>query len=167
MRKSCRKSPTSWIDTCPYADSVTVNVLTEIIIDRPVSVVAAYASDPDTATEWYVNITHVNWKTPKPAVEGSLVEFTAQFLGRKLVYTYEVAKVISDARFVMRTADGPFPMETTYTFAAHGDGKTRMTLRNQGEPSGFGKIMGPLMEKAMRRANTKDLQNLKSILEAR
>ncbi|WP_018162160.1 SRPBCC family protein [Smaragdicoccus niigatensis] len=146
---------------------MTVNVLTEIVIDRPVSVVAAYASDPDNATDWYVNIVGVNWKTPKPAVEGSLVEFTAQFLGRKLVYTYEVAEVIPDARFVMRTADGPFPMETTYTFATVGDGKTLMTLRNQGEPSGFGKIMGRLMEIAMRRANTNDLQKLKSILEAR
>jgi hypothetical protein len=166
MRNVSRRNPTSWTAICPYADGVTVNVLTDIVVDRPVSVVAAYASDPDNATAWYVNITDVTWKTPKPAVAGSLVEFTAQFLGRKLVYTYEVAEVIPDAKFVMRTADGPFPMETTYTFVAEGDGKTRMTLRNQGEPSGFGKIVGPLMEKAMHRANTKDLQKLKSILEA-
>ncbi|MCE5289364.1 MAG: SRPBCC family protein [Nocardiaceae bacterium] len=146
---------------------MTVNVLTEIVIDRPVSVVAAYASDPDSATQWYVNIVDVRWKTPKPAVEGSLIEFTARFLGRRLVYTYEVAEVIPAARFVMRTADGPFPMETTYTFEAAGAENTRMTLRNQGEPSGFGRIIGPLMEKAMRRANTNDLQKLKSILEAR
>ena len=65
----------------------------------------------------------------------------------------------------MRTAQGPFPMETTYTWAPDGAG-TRMTLRNRGEPSGFAKATGPMMAVAMKRANTKDLAKLKSILEA-
>ena len=145
---------------------MTVNVLTNVVIDRPRSVVATYASDPDNATQWYVNIKSVAWKTDRPAVAGSLMEFTAQFLGRKLVYTYEVAQVVPDEKFVMRTADGPFPMETTYTFADAGEGRTLMTLRNRGEPSGFGRVVGPLMEKAMRRANNKDLKRLKEILES-
>ena len=41
-----------------------------------------------------------------------------------------------------------------------------MTLGNRGEPSGFGRIVAPLMASAMRRANEKDLVRLKSILEA-
>jgi hypothetical protein len=40
-----------------------------------------------------------------------------------------------------------------------------MTLRNRGAPSGFGKLVAPVMEPAMRRANRKDLQLLKAILE--
>jgi hypothetical protein len=65
----------------------------------------------------------------------------------------------------MRTAQGPFPMETTYTWSATNDGKTRMTLRNRGEPAGFSKLVAPLMVRAMRRANRKDLAKLRSILE--
>jgi hypothetical protein len=57
-------------------------------------------------------------------------------------------------------------METTYTWAAVGDGATRMTLRNRGEPSGFSKLTAPFMAAAMRRANRKDLANLRRILEA-
>ena len=57
----------------------------------------------------------------------------------------------------MRTAQGPFPMETTYTFADAGGGATRMTLRNRGEPAGFAKVAAPVMAPAMRRANGKDL----------
>jgi hypothetical protein len=57
-------------------------------------------------------------------------------------------------------------METTYTWEPAAGGGTRMTLRNRGEPKGFGKLVGPLMAGAMRRANQKDLAKLKSILES-
>ncbi len=143
-----------------------VDVTTEITIDRRRSEVAEYACDPDHATEWYANITEVNWKSPKPLAVGSLVEFTAKFLGRRLVYTYEIAELVPGTRFVMRTADGPFPMVTTYEFSEVGAEATRMTLRNAGTPGGFAKIAARGMQRAMRSANEKDLQRLKAVLEA-
>ncbi|TQC41415.1 ATPase [Rhodococcus sp. WS4] len=143
-----------------------VDVLTEIVIERPRHYVAAYVSDPGNSTQWYVNIKAVQWKTPKSAIPGSRVEFIAQFLGRTLTYTYEVTEWVPDERFVMWTAEGPFPMETTYAWADSADGNTRMTLRNRGEPSGFSRMTAPIVAMAMRRANTKDLARLKAILEA-
>jgi hypothetical protein len=95
------------------------------------------------------------------------MEFVARFLGRKLAYTYEVVELVPEQRLVMRTAEGPFPMETTYTWQPIDATRTRMTLRNRGEPAGFGKVAAPVMAAAMRRANEKDLANLKRILEAR
>ena len=89
----------------------------------------------------------------------------AHFLGRRLAYTYELIEWVPGARLVMRTAEGPFPMETSYSWEAQGEGKTRMTLRNRGEPKGFSKLVGPLMAAAMRRANRKDLARLKALLE--
>lgn len=144
-----------------------VDVQTEIQIDRPRRQVAAYASDPDNATSWYENIKAVDWKTPKPAEVGSKIAFVATFLGRRLVYTYEVQELVPDERFVMRTAEGPFPMETSYGWKDAADGRTIMTLRNRGEPSGFAKLAAPVMARAMRRANQKDLARLRDILEAR
>ena len=142
-----------------------VDVETKIVIERPRSEVAAYVCDPDNATAWYVNIKAVQWKSPKPAALGSRMEFTAQFLGRKLTYTYEVTDLVPDECFVMRTAEGPFPMETTYTWTDTSAGHTRMTLRNRGAPSGFSKVTAPVMALAMRRANNKDLMRLKQVLE--
>ena len=143
---------------------MTVDVLTEIQIERPRHDVAAYAANPDNATAWYENIEHVEWPTAKPLEVGSRVAFVARFLGRRLTYTYEVRELERGERLVMSTADGPFPMETTYEWSDAAGG-TRMTLRNRGEPTGFSKVAAPVLEAAMRRANAKDLRRLKQILE--
>ena len=145
---------------------MTVDVRTEIDIDRPRSAVGSYASDPDNATSWYTNIKSVEWKTPRPLAVGSRLAFVAEFLGRRLAYTYEVKEYVPGERFVQSTAEGPFPMETTYTFEDTPAGGTRMTLRNRGAPAGFSKLVAPMMGTAMRKANRKDLERLKSILEA-
>ena len=144
---------------------MAVDVVTEVDIDRPREEVAAFAVDPDNATSWYENIERVEWQTTPPLAVGSRLSFVARFLGRELAYTYEVVEHEAGERFVMRTAEGPFPMETTYTWRDTEGGGTHMTLRNRGEPAGFSKLSAPLMRPAMRRANTKDLRALKRLLE--
>ncbi len=93
-------------------------------------------ADPANAPLWYANIDSVEWLTPPPVAVGSRMAFVARFMGRRLAYTYEVVEFVPGQRLLMRTAQGPFPMETTYTWEPDGAG-TRMTLRNRGEPSGF------------------------------
>jgi uncharacterized membrane protein len=144
-----------------------VDVETQITIRRPRGEVATYAADPDNATAWYEKIKSVEWKTERPLAAGSKIAFVAQFLGRRLSYIYEITELAPGDRIVMRTVDGPFPMETTYTWEDTADGDTRMTLRNRGEPSGFSRLITPMLGAAMRRANRKDLARLERILEAR
>jgi uncharacterized membrane protein len=145
---------------------MAVGVTTEIVIDRPSAQVAAYTADPTHAPEWYANIESVSWRSPPPEQIGSRMDFVARFLGRRLAYTYRIVDLLPGQRLVMRTAQGPFPMETTYTWKPVDGGRTRMTLRNRGEPAGFGKVAAPVMAAAMRRANQKDLAALKRIVEA-
>lgn len=141
-----------------------VDVQTTITIDRPRAAVATFASDPDNVTRWYRNISSVRWETEPPARVGSRIAFVARFLGRRLAYTYEIRELEPGHRMVMSTSEGPFPMETTYTWTDDGD-RTRMTLRNRGTPSGFARIGAPLLTAAMRRANAQDLAALKQVLE--
>ena len=144
---------------------MAVDVSSEIVIQRPRHEVAEYASNPDHAPAWYVNIKTVEWKTDPPVKVGSQIAFVAHFLGRRLAYTYEVIELVPGERFVMRTAQGPFPMETTYTWETATGGGTRMTLRNRGMPKGFSRLVAPLMARAVRSANRKDLAALKALLE--
>lgn len=144
-----------------------VDVRVETVIDSAPERVALFAGDPANAPRWYANIRSVDWQTPPPVAVGARADFVAYFLGRRLAYTYEVVELEPERRLVMRTTDGPFPMETTYTWEPAGPGKTRMTLRNRGNPSGFSRMAAPVLERAMRRATTKDLARLKAILEAR
>jgi hypothetical protein len=145
---------------------VSLEVVTETEIARPRGEVAEFAADPDNATRWYANIESVRWETPRPLAVGSRLAFVARFLGRPLSYTYEVREHVPGERLVMATDVGPMPMETTYEWRDSLSDGTLMTLRNRGEPSGFAHVAAPLVARAIRHANIKDLRKLKEILEA-
>lgn len=145
---------------------MNVDVLTETLIRRTPDDVATFVMNPKNAPLWYVNIKAAEWKSDPPLRVGSLITFGAEFLGKRLVYTYQILELIPGHKLVMSTAEGPFTMTTEYVFAPTAEGDTRMTLRNYGSPSGFGALMAPFMSGAMRRANTKDLALLKKILES-
>ena len=145
-----------------------VDVTSRIQIGRPREQVAAFAMDPDNAPKWYADIQSVKWNTPPPLEVGSRIAFVAEFLGRRLAYTYEIVTLVSGMRLVMRTSDGPFPMEMSFRWESTSDVSTRMTLRNRCTPTGFAGIIAAFMtEAAIRRANGKDLARLKQILEDR
>ena len=145
--------------------AMAVDVVSDIVINKARDEVAAYAGDPTNAPRWYVNIKSVEWQTPPPIRIGSRVSFVAHFLGRRMAYTYEITELVPATKLVMRTSQGPFPMETTYTWEDTPNGGTRMTLRNRGNPTGFSTVLGPLTGIAIKRANTKDLRALKAHLE--
>ena len=145
---------------------MAVDIETSVVIERPRAEVADFAANPSNAPSWYVNIKSVEWKTEPPLTVGSQLAFVAHFLGRRMAYTYEVVELVPDERFVMRTAEGPFPMEATYAWEAATDGGTRMTLRNRGIPVGFSRLVAPFMARAVRSANRKDLAALKTLLES-
>lgn len=145
---------------------MVVDVLSEIVIDRPRGSVAAYATDPSNAPSWYANIKSAELKTPPPLRVGSRVEFRARFLGRTIIYTYDFTELVPGERLVMRTPEGQTQWVTTYTWeSVDSDRGTRMTLRNWGEPGVFASIAKPLLMRSMRGATTKSLTRLKAILE--
>ena len=146
---------------------MAVDVRVETLIARPVDEVSAYAGDPSRAPEWYANISSVEWRTPAPMRVGSRIAFVAHFLGRRLEYVYEIVELEPGRRLVMQTDGRPFPMRTTYEWERVDDDRTRMVLRNTGQPKGFAAIGARPMAAAMRGAMTKDLARIRTLLESR
>ena len=142
-----------------------VDVITEIAIEKPIAEVAGFVAEPDNAPIWYDNIKSAVWKTPKPLATGSQITFKAAFMGKTMEYTYEVTEYIHGKKMVMQTAEGPFPMKTTYLWESKAESSTLMTLRNTGQPTGLSALFKPVMSAMMKKANRKDLKKLKQILE--
>ncbi|HXJ65589.1 MAG TPA: SRPBCC family protein [Actinomycetota bacterium] len=143
-----------------------VDISSEIVIDRPRAEVAAFAGDPDNAPAWYEHVKRVVWRTRRPLAVGTQVGFLAESLGRQLEFIYEVTALVPGERLVMRSEEGRFPMETTYSWRDEPGGGTRMSLSNHAEPRGVGRLSASLLKRSMRRANAKDLSRLKHLLES-
>jgi uncharacterized membrane protein len=144
-----------------------VDVNSEIEIARPREDVAAYASDPDHVPDWHANIADVMWESPPPLAVGTRISFVTEILSQRLTYTYQVTELVQGELLVISTEEGPFPIETTYTWEEAPGGNTVMRLRNRGEPIGLGKKMSArLLARSIRRANEADLRRLKEILES-
>ncbi len=143
---------------------MSVDVTVETIIRRPVDVVPGYAADPANAPSWYANIESVEWRTAPPLAIGTEVDFVARFLGKRLAYTYRFAEYVPGERLVMSTAQGPFPMETSYTWRKR-PRRDADEPSESGEPAGLLRVAGSVAAAAVRRATTKDLARLKAVLE--
>ncbi len=136
----------------------------EIVIARPLAQVAEYASNPDNAPDWYINIKSVRWITEPPLKVGSEIAFTVNFMG-EMCYTYRIME-FGASRLVMTTEDGPFPTQVIYEWETIDNCSTRMKLCSRGTPAGINKFLSPVLNFMSRRENLKDLNRLKNILEA-
>jgi uncharacterized membrane protein len=67
----------------------------------------------------------------------------------------------------MRSVRSPFPMRVTYGHRDAGDSTTEVSVRVQGDAARFYALVAPLLGLAVRRSITRDLRNLKRVLEQR
>ena len=144
---------------------MAVDVTATGTIDRPRDEVAAYLRDPANDTRWIGGIRSVRLLTPGPVAVGSQVERVASFLGRRIRYVNEVTN-LTDDHLTMRSVSSPFPMRVTYRHRDAGNGTTEVAVRIEGDAGRFYALVGPLLGLAVRRSITRDLRNLKQVLEA-
>jgi uncharacterized membrane protein len=145
---------------------MAVDVTANGSIDRPQDQVAAYLRDPANDPDWIGGIRSARLLTPGPVKVGSQVERVAGFLGRRIQYVNEITELTAD-RLAMRSVDSPFPMRVTYGHRDGGNGTAEVSVRVEGDAGRFYALAAPLLGLAVRRSITRDLRNLKQILESR
>jgi uncharacterized membrane protein len=145
---------------------MAVDVTATASIDRPRDEVAAYLRDPANDTKWIGGIRSARLLTPGQVTVGSQVERVAGFLGRRVQYVNEITELTAD-RLAMRSVRSPFPMRVTYGHRDAGDSTTEVLVRVQGDAARFYALVAPLLGLAVRRSITRDLRNLKRVLEQR
>jgi hypothetical protein len=141
------------------------DVTVETLIRRPRGEVAGFATDWRNDPRWIRALTDVRLETDEPFGAGSQVARVASFLGRRMEYVNEVAELVPGERLVMRSVKAPFPMTVTYRWA-DAPGGTVMSIRAQGDATGFYRMAGPALSLAVRRGIKGDLEQLKRVLEA-
>jgi uncharacterized membrane protein len=141
------------------------DVTVETEIARPRDEVAAYVTDWRNDPSWIGALRDVRLETDGPFGVGSRVARVASFLGRRIEYVNEVAEYEPGRRLLMRSVKAPFPMTVLYEFEDAGDG-TRVRIRAGGDASGFYRLAGPLLDRAVARGIRGDLARLKALLES-
>ena len=126
--------------------------------------VAAYLRDPANDTSWIGGLRSARLLTPAPVAVGSRVERVASFLGRRVEYVNEITELTGD-RLVMRSVRSPFPMSVTYGHRPTTDNATEVSVRVEGDAGRYYALLAPLLGVAVRRSITRDLRNLKRVLE--
>jgi ligand-binding SRPBCC domain-containing protein len=144
-----------------------MHVEESVVINRPLQEVFDYVANRETLPEWSAPIQEVRKETQGPLVEeGARFTTVAKFLGRRFETPFEVSVHDPPRRHTDRSTGGPFPQEYTHIFEEVAGGGTRLTEVTDGEPGGFFRLAGPLLEIAVRRQFRADLETLKDLLEA-
>jgi hypothetical protein len=149
------------------ASSASIDVSKQLVIKCGLPFAWEYLSEPLNIPDWNENILTAKWKTTKPLVQGTRIEFTARIAGRPVTYTMEVERLEPEAELVMKSLDGPLPLTTTYRLSLLFEGTVRVSVRNEMTPGGAFKLISGVIRGALDTAMEKDLGTLKSILERR
>ena len=139
-----------------------------VVINRPPQEVFDYVANRENLPEWSSPILEVQKQTQGPLTEeGARYTTVAKALGRRFQTPFEVTVHDPPRRHTDTSRGGPFPQEYTHIFEEVEGGGTRLTEVTEGEPGGFFRLVGPLLEASGRRQFRADLETLKDLLETR
>jgi uncharacterized membrane protein len=145
--------------------SVSTRVDESIDVARPADEVARFMFDWRNDASWIGGISEARLLRDGDFGVGSRVERIASFLGRRIEYVLEVDEHEPGRRLSMHSVRGPFPMTVAYEVAEAGEGATAR-VRVGGDATGFYRLAGPLLNRQAARSIARDLERLKSLLEA-
>lgn len=131
-------------------------------IERPVSEVFGYVTDPTQLSTWQTNTVSAVADGPI-AVGTRLREVHRAPGGKEIPSLVEVSEYETDRVFALRVIEGT-PVHLRATFESEGQG-TLMHFRVHGQLSGIARVAEPLLHVALKRQFKTQCSKLKQLLE--
>ena len=138
----------------------------QVEIDRPVSEVFAYVTDPWHLPEWQTNTIEVQTDPAPPLRAGTrLKEIHVAPFGKRVESEVVVAAIEQDRLLALHIENGPVPIDGRWEFADAGDGGTLIRFSASGTVHGPLRLLGPVLRMGFKRQMRMDHRRLKRQLE--
>jgi hypothetical protein len=99
-----------------------------------------------------------------PIGVGTTFQKEVKMMGRRIRGTYEVVVYDPPRTFSIKSTSGPLAFQVNYTFVPV-NGSTQFTGAGEIEPSGFFRLIAPLLARMVGKQIETGLTNLKRLLE--
>ena len=141
-----------------------ISVESSIMINKPVEEVFAFTTNAENNAKWQDGVIESRVSKETSDMVGTVVTDVRQLFGRKLESQLEVIAYEPNKKTVLKIIKGPVKMEITQSYEVVAGG-TKISVKMEGEPGGFFKLVGGALEKQVQEQNDRNFQNLKKILE--
>ena len=136
----------------------------EVLVSRPMDEVFAFVEDARNRPLWDDSVISEELTSPEPIRVGTTVRTRLRSMGREYEYTWEVREHQPPNRMTIESTSGPFP--TTLAFGLGEEpGGTRVGFSITGRPSGFLRLMQPLIARSTQANLDRAFPRLKQVLE--
>ncbi|MEK6720846.1 MAG: SRPBCC family protein [Chloroflexota bacterium] len=133
-----------------------------VVIRRPVGEVWAFLARLENETLWQQGLIEARMTSEGPMGLGSTGEEIRSWMGRRVATAWKVTAFEADRRFAFKVTK-PMPFTAAYEFATVPEG-TRVEMT--AEPTGFSRVLWPLIANTARKQYETDFAKLKEVLEA-
>jgi uncharacterized membrane protein len=144
---------------------MAIKVEQDITINRPVSDVFAYLTQPKNLPEWQESVQEVHLHGDGPIKVGSRWTEKRMVMNRPMDGDIEVTELELDRRFTIKSVAGPVTMSVDHVLSPAGEG-TLMRIVGEGELGGPMKLAGRMVQREIRKVFEADLARLKRRLES-
>jgi hypothetical protein len=143
-----------------------VRVERSATIDQGVDRVFEYVSTPENDPTWVPASLRHEMLSPAPTHVGSITEEDVWFLGRRMLYAWEITQYEPPTAFALRSISGPIPATIRVLLESLDGASTKVILVGEVQLRGVYKPMELVMRWVAQRQFGTQLRTLKNLLES-
>ncbi|MCY7289093.1 MAG: SRPBCC family protein [Cryobacterium sp.] len=136
----------------------------DIQVRRPITEVFAFVEDARNRPQWDDTVISEEITSAPPITVGTTVRTRLRSMGREYTYTWVVTDHDVPGRMTIESVSGPLP--TTLQFTLTGDvAQTRVEFTVTGRPTGFMRLLQPMMARSTKHNLDRNCERLGRLLE--